>query len=402
MQEKTGMETGPLAGLRVLDLSQMLAGPLCGMRLGDLGAEVLKVEPPLQGEWTRTHSFANAAIEEETTAFLGLNRNKQSVTINLKHAVGLEIFYELVRQSDIFIQNYRVGTAERLGVGYDQLHAINPQLIYCSISGYGEEGPYRTRPGQDLVVQGYSGSMWSVGSKDMPPLPGALWAADSMTAYQAAIGILSALWARERIGHGQKVEVNLLGVVMDCQMQELTTYLNLGILPERTEAVSAHAWVTAPYGVYSTSDGYITLAQTPLHVLGEALDNDRLRQMTAWSDGIDHRDEVYRIVSDILPQRTTAAWLEIFDKHKIWAGPVYTYADLANDPHVVATEMITTVEHPKIGKLRMPNIPVRLSETPATIRLYPPLLSEHTDIILAGMLGYDEEQLAHFHEIGAI
>lgn len=396
------MNEGALSGLRILDASQMLAGPLCGMRLGDLGADVLKIEPPGTGEWTRSHGFANAEIQGETTAFLGLNRNKRSVTVNLKHPEGREVFYGLARESDVFIQNFRVGTADRLGVGYEQLREINPRLVYCSISGYGEEGPYVGRPGQDLVVQGYSGSMWSVGSKHDPPLPGALWAIDSMTAYQAAVGILAALWARQRTGEGQKVEVNMLAVTMDSQAQELTTYLNLGIVPERTEKPFAHAWVTAPYGAYRTADSWIVMGQAPLHVLGEALDNDRLRDMTSWSDGIDHRDEIYDIVSSILPQRSTAEWLDIFDEHKLWSGPVYDYADLAEDPQVKATNMIASVEHPTIGTLRMPNVPLRLSETPAEIQLPPPLLGEQTDEALRDLLHCDDERLQDLHAAGAI
>ncbi|MBA2679189.1 MAG: CoA transferase, partial [Ktedonobacteraceae bacterium] len=203
-------------------------------------------------------------------------------------------------------------------------------------------------------------------------------------------------------GSGQKVTVNMLAVAMDCQAQELTTHLNLGILPERSAAPFAHAWVTAPYGVYRTADGYLTLAQIPLHLLGEALDNNRMREMSAWKDGITHRDEVYTIVSEILPERTTAEWLAIFDQHKIWAGPVYTYADLATDLHVIETGMIAEVVHPTIGTLRMPNIPLALSETPATIRLAPPLLGEHTDEVLRELLGYSDARLAELYAHGAI
>lgn len=194
----------------------------------------------------------------------------------------------------------------------------------------------------------------------------------------------------------------MLSVVMDCQIQELTTHLNLGILPVRTEGRFAHAWVTAPYGVYRTKDGYITLAQAPLHILGEALDNDRLRQMTSWSDGMDHRDEVYQIVSEIMPRRTTAEWLETLDRYKLWAGPVYTYADLVHDPHVVETGMVTSVNHPKIGSLRMPNVPLRFSDTPAEVRLPPPLLGEQTDSVLREVLGYDIQRLQQLHDAGAI
>jgi crotonobetainyl-CoA:carnitine CoA-transferase CaiB-like acyl-CoA transferase len=393
---------GPLDGIRVLDATQMLAGPLCTMRLVDLGADVIKIEAPGSGEWTRTHGFGNAEINGHTTAFLGLNRNKRSVTVDLKNDDGRAVFDELVAVSDVFIQNWRVGTADRLGVGYERLAQLNPGLVYCSISGYGETGPYVTRPGQDLVMQGYSGSMFSVGSRDDPPLPGALWAADAMTAYHAGLAILAALLSRASSGTGQKVELNMLAIVMDAQTQELTTYLNLELLPERSGAPLAHAWVTAPYGVYKTKDGYITLAQAPLHVLGEAVDDDRLRAMIEWSDGVDHRDEVYEILADKIPAKTTAEWLAILDEHKLWAGPVYTYKDLADDIHVRETEMISEIEHPAYGRLRTPAVPVRFSSTPASNRSAPPLLGEHTESVLTELLGKTQTQLEALAQAGAI
>jgi crotonobetainyl-CoA:carnitine CoA-transferase CaiB-like acyl-CoA transferase len=380
----------------------MMAGPLCGMRLGDLGAEVIKVEPPGKGEWVRTHGFANAEINGETTALLGLNRNKKSVTINLKSPQGLELFYELVRQSDIVIQNFRVGTADRIGIGYEKLSRLNPRLIYCSISGYGEEGPYKGRPGQDLVIQAYSGSMFSVGSKNDPPIPGPMFVADAAAAYQATIGAIAALYARERTGKGQKIEVNLLASVMDVQIQEITTHLNLGILPTRTEEPLAHAWNHAPYGVYPTADGWITIAMSPLNVLGDALDNDRLRQMTNWSDGVTYRDEIYRIVRSILPEKPSSAWLRIFDDHGLWSGEVYSYRDLVQDHHVLETNMIVETEHPKAGTLRMPNVPLRMSDTPTAVRSAPPLLGEHTDGVLRDLLGYDQMRIDSLRECGAV
>lgn len=393
---------GPLAGIRVLDASQMMAGPLCGMRLGDLGAEVLKIEPPVPGEWTRTHGFAGAEIKGETTAVLGLNRNKKSVTLNLKNPEGRDTFYELVRKSDVFMQNFRVGTAARLGAGYEQLREINPAIIYCSISGYGETGPYAGRPGQDLVVQGYSGSMWSVGKSSDPPLPGALWAIDAMTAYQAATGILAALHHRTRTGVGQKVSVNMLSVAMDAQCQELTTHLNLGLLPERPDVPSAHAWVHAPYGAYPTADGWIVLSMAPISALGEALEDDILRAMTAWNDGAKHREQIVRRVAAVTPTKTTAEWLTIFDRVNVWAGPVYDYADLANDPHVIATGMITSVQHPTIGELKMPNVPILFSETPACVRSAPPLLGQHTDEVLTEILEMSADEIERLRARGAI
>jgi crotonobetainyl-CoA:carnitine CoA-transferase CaiB-like acyl-CoA transferase len=402
MQGGAASTDGVLSGVRVLDASQMLAGPICGMRLGDMGADVIKIEPPGAGEWTRTHSFANAEINGHTTAQLGLNRNKRSVAVNLKDPRGQEILHDLVRHSDVFIQNFRVGTAERLGVGYEQLKAVNPKLIYGQISGYGEEGPYRDRPGQDLIVQGYSGSMFSVGSSDYPPLPGALWAVDTMAGYQMGMGIVAALLHRERSQSGQKVSVNMLAVAMDCQSQELVTAFNLGMQPERTKAPFAHAWVTAPYGSYRTSDGWINLAQVPVHILGQALENGRLQQMIEWSDGMVFRDEIYQIVSEIMPTRTTDEWIERLDAFKLWSGPVYTYEDLEHDPHVLATEMVTEVEHPEAGVIRMPNIPVRFSETPGKVRLAPPLLGQHTGEVLRELLGYDAAHIDSLKADGAV
>lgn len=393
---------GPLAGVRVLDGSQMLAGPLCAMRLGDLGADVVKIEPPVHGEWTRTRGFANAAVQGETTASLGLNRNKRSVTLNLKDAEARELFYELVRNSDVYLQNYRVGTAERLGVGYEQLRQINPRLVYCQITGYGEDGPYRDRPGQDLLLQGYSGSMWSVGAKDDPPVPGPLWAADAMTAYQSAIGILAALHERDRSGQGQKVSIDMWSVVMDCQAQEFTTYLNCGILPERTAEPFAHAWCNPPYGTYPTKDGYILLSQLPIDVLGEALDSDELRAITSWEEAHERRDEINRIVAAITPTHTTQQWMDLLDSYKLWSGPVYTYADVANDPHVKARGMVVTVDHPTIGELKLPAVPIRLSRTPGAVRLAPPLLGQHTDEVLRDLAGADDQQLERMRECNGI
>ena len=315
---------------------------------------------------------------------------------------GQAAFHDLVRTADVYIQNFRVGTADRIRAGYEKLSEINPNLIYCAISGYGETGPYAKRPGQDLVIQGYSGSLFSVGSSDDQPTPGPLWAADTMSGYQAGMGILAALIARGQLGRGQKVEVSMLGVVMDCQTQELTTHLNLGLMPERTKAPSAHAWVTAPYGVYKTTDGWLTIGQVALDKLGEALADDRLREMTAWDDGVIHRDEIYEIVGRIMPSRSTADWQAIFDGLGLWCGPVYDYAALVSDPHVQETGMLTSVEHPTHGELKLVAPPLRLSETPPTVRTPPPLLGEHTDAVLAEELGYSQERIDALREAGAI
>lgn len=401
-EPREDQESGALDGIRVLDVTQMLAGPLAGMRLGDLGADVLKIEPPKVGEFNRTHGFEDITAAGEMTTFLALNRNKRSVAINLKHPDGLSTIHELVRHADVFIQNFRRGTAERLGVGYEQLHKVNPGLVYCSITGYGATGPYRDRPGQDLVIQGYSGSMWSVGKVGDPPVPGALWAGDVMTGYQAVIGILAALQARHRTGQGQHVEVDMLSVVLDAQLQELVTYLNSGRAPTRMDEPTAHASIPAPYGVYQTKDGWLTLAMCDLPNLGEALDDDWLRSLTAYNDGVVHRDEVYRRIRGRFVERPTQEWLTILDECGVWAGPVYDYPELERDPHVAATQMFVEQPHDDGQTVRTVRVPLHLSATPPGIHRGAPRLGAHTREVLQGLLGYDDDRVARLVAAGAV
>jgi len=393
-------DDGALAGVRVLDGSQMLAGPICAMRLGDLGADVLKIEPPT-GEHNRSHGFGAVRVGGETPTFMALNRNKRSVVLDLKSAAGLGVFLELARTADVFLQNYRVGTAERLGIGWHQLRAVNPRLVYAQISGYGEEGPFRDRPGQDLLVQAMSGSMWSVGATHDPPQPGALWAADTLTGYQTAIGILAALRARDRTGSGQKVSVSMLGVILDCQAQELAAFLNGGTTFERTERPSAHAWIPAPYGVYRTADAWLVLAMAPLPRLGEVLGEPRLAAMVDEDDGVTHRDVIAAILAPILATRTTAAWVTFFDEHRLWSGPVLRYADLERHPQVVATRLIAEVPDPVAGTLRLVAPPVRMSDTPPSIRRAPPRLGGDTHEALGEWLGWDHARVEAAGRAGA-
>lgn len=381
---------GALAGIRVLDATQMLAGPLAATRLGDLGADVIKIESPGSGEFNRTHGFDDRRVEGEMSTFVAVNRNKRSLALNMKDPQAREAFYELVGTADVFLQNFRRGTAARLGVDYATLSAINPRLVYCSISGYGAEGPYADRPGQDLVVQGYSGSMFSVGRAGDAPSPGALWAADVMTGYQAAIGILAALHARDRLGRGQHVEVDMYSVVLDAQLQELVTFLNTGYDPQRTREASAHAAIPAPYGVYQTSDGWLTLAMSPLPALGDMLDDEWLRTLTSYNDGHDHRDEVLAHIRDMFRDRTTAEWIEIADRHGVWAGPVYGYSDLPRDPHLVATNTFVDQPGPHGTAVKTVRPPIKMSESPVGITRGAPLLgADSVDVLLSAGVAED-------------
>jgi crotonobetainyl-CoA:carnitine CoA-transferase CaiB-like acyl-CoA transferase len=396
------MTHGALEKLRVIDATQMLAGPLAGARLGDLGAEVIKIEPPGQGEFNRTRGFDDEMSNGEMTTFLAVNRNKKSLAIDLKNPDGQSVIHELVKRSDVFLQNFRYGTAERLGIGYEQLHKINPQLIYCSISGYGSFGPYRDRPGQDLVVQGYSGSMFSVGAQGDDPTPSALWGADVMTGYQAVIGILAAVESRHTTGLGQHVEIDMLSVVMDCQLQEFVTYLNTEKMPRRSAERSAHGSMPAPYGVYRTLDGWLTLAMVPLPILGEILDDEWLRTLEHYNSGHVYRDEVYRLIRHKFEGKTTKEWIAICDKAGAWCGPVYNYEDLVKDPHIQQTQYIVEQSQYRGGSAKTVRPPLRLSETPPTIRRGAPALGEHSREVLTSILGLSDSRIDALVKAGAI
>ncbi|MCM3716306.1 CoA transferase [Alkalihalobacillus oceani] len=395
------MGKGPLEGVMILDFSLAMSGPFAAQKLGDLGAEVIKIEPTGSGEWHRTRPAANAWANKLNSSFISFNRNKRSLSVNLKSDEGLKIVQALIKKADVMLHNFRPGVVERLGIDYEAAKKINKKIIYCSISGYGETGPYAKRPGQDLVLQGYSGSLWNTGKKGDPPHPNALFIADATASHMTVQSILAALFYRETNGKGQKVEVNMLNAVMDLQVQELSVYMTGGVKPERTDEPLAHTLLTAPYGIYKTKDSYIVVSIGPIDVLGEALDDDKLRSFTEWNDGMEYRDEIYRIVASIMPQKTTKEWIEILDKHNYWAGPVYDYDDLINDPQVKHNNMIVEMDHPTEGKLRMLGIPYQFSESPGSIRYYPPLVGEHSDEILK-MAGYSGEQIDQLKQSGVV
>jgi crotonobetainyl-CoA:carnitine CoA-transferase CaiB-like acyl-CoA transferase len=380
-----------LTGYRVLDCTIAMAGPFAAQRLGDLGADVIKIEPPA-GEWQRHVSAGGARGNRVNVSFLSLNRNKRSLAIDLKKPEGRALILDLVRSADVFMQNYRPGVAERLGVDYEALRAINPRLVYVSISGYGDTGPYRDRPGQDLLLQAMSGAMLNTGRAADPPLPAGQYLVDAVTAYTAFEGALAALLHRERAGEGQLVKVNMLDAIVTMQMQELSVFTVGGQPQRRTNEPHAHVYIRAPYGIFATKDGFLALAFPPLKKLAAAIDAPALATMDDEVDTFGRRDEIFAIVRERLLTRPLADWLAAFEEHDIWAGPVYGYAELVRDSQIAENKTFVEYDHPTEGRVKTPGFAISFSRTPSTVARGAPLAGQHTREILRE-LGLDDRRI---------
>ncbi len=382
---------GVLSGYRVIDCSIAMAGPFAAQRLGDLGADVLKVEPPA-GEWQRHVAAGGARGRKLNVSFLSLNRNKRSIALDLKSDEGRAAMLTLVKSADVFLQNYRPGVAARLGLDYASLTEANPRLVYVSMSGYGETGPYKDRPGQDLLLQAMSGAMLSAGSADQPPTPARQYLVDAVAAYCAFEGALAALLHRERTGEGQLVQVNMLDAITTIQMQELSVFTVGGKPQRRSAEPHGHVYIRAPYGAFATLDGAIVLAFPALARLGELIGEPSFATLDDERDGWSRRDEIFAKTRSRLVDRSSAEWLERFSAAGIWAGPVYGYADLVADPQVAHNGTFVEYEHPTEGRVKTPGFGIRFSKTPCTVERGAPLAGQHTREILAE-LGYADETI---------
>ena len=391
---------GILSGIRVLDCSIAMAGPFAAQRLGDLGADVVKVEPT-SGEWQRHVAAGGAGGNRVNVSFLSLNRNKRSLAVDLKSEGGKKVLLDLVKSADVFLQNYRPGVAKRLGVDYETLSKINPRLIYVSMSGYGEDGPYVNRPGQDLVLQGMSGAMLSAGREGEPPTAAGQYLVDAITAYNAFEGALAALFHRERTGEGQLVQVNMLDAITTIQMQELSVFTVGGKPQQRSAEPHAHVYIRAPYGAFATSDGFIIVAFPKLKTLGEVIDEESFLTMDDEVDTWSRRDEIFAKTREKLKAKTSAEWLELLRAADIWCGPVYGYADLVEDEQIRHNGTFVEYEHPTEGKVKTPGFPIRFSKTPSRVERGAPVTGQHTAEILKEA-GYDDATIAALAEGGAI
>ncbi|MDY0908234.1 CaiB/BaiF CoA-transferase family protein [Microbacterium sp. CFBP9034] len=389
-----------LDGYRVVDCSIAMAGPFAAQRLGDLGADVVKVEPTA-GEWQRFAAAGGAQGNRINVSFLSLNRNKRSLAVDLKSEAGKSIVRELVATADVFLQNYRPGVAARLGLDYETLRALNPSLVYVSMSGYGEDGPYRDRPGQDLLIQAMSGAMLSAGRAGEPPTPAGQYLADAVTASTAFEAVLAALLHRERTGEGQLVTVNMLDALTTLQMQELSVFTVGGVPQHRGEQPNAHVYIRAPYGVFATSDGYLALGFAELGPLGEVIGEPSFAGLDAEEHGWTHRDELYAKTAARLATDTTQHWLDALLAAGMWAGPVYGYEDLVADPQIIHNGTFVEYDHPTEGRVKTPGFPYRFHRTPATVERGAPLVGEHTREVLAD-LGFSEDAVDALLAEGAV
>jgi crotonobetainyl-CoA:carnitine CoA-transferase CaiB-like acyl-CoA transferase len=394
----------PLEGIRIVDLSRIVAGPLATQIFGDYGAEVIKIEQPKVGDDSRGWAPPKAP-DGSAAYFFSINRNKKSVTLNLKHPRGKAIVKELVRRSDVVIENFKPGTMEDLGLDYEVLRRVNPRIIYCQISGFGNSGPYRERAGYDSILQGMTGLMSITGERGGPPVKAGVALIDEITALYAHGAILAALLHRERTGQGQKVECSLLESGVGALMNAATAYLVAGVVQGRWG--SAHESLV-PYQAFRARDGYLIVGagnerlwKAFCEVIGAPEWADDPRFDTNFKR-VERRDELVRMIEERLQARSRDEWIAAFAAAGLPTGPINTVDQVFRDPQVLHRGMVQEVTHPTAGPVKLVGIPVKFSETPGEIRLPPPLLGQHTEEVLGGLLGLDRDQIEALRADGVI
>lgn len=392
----------PLSGIKVIDLGRFIAGPYCTMKLGDMGAEVIKVETPGRGDDSR--ALGPPFLEGEAAYYLSFNRNKKSITLNLREEKGKEILRRLISEADVLVENFRIGVTEQMGLTYEDVKKIKEDIIYCSITGYGHDSPYREKPSFDVMIQGEAGLMSVTGFPDGPPQRVGVAIADIMGGFHAVEGILLALLVRHKTGLGQFVDVSLMDSIIAILTYQAGNFLATGDIPQRVG--NRHPMIT-PYESFETSDGYVIFAvgnqrlwENFIQVLGrEDLNEDsRFADMKARNQ---HPGELKEILEEITRKKKTEEWVQIMENAGVSCGRIRTIDQVLTDPHVDAREMVIDIEHPKAGMIKLTGVPVKLSLTPGEVTAAPPTLGQHTDQVLQE-IGYSHVDIANFREKGII
>ncbi|MGQ4435870.1 MULTISPECIES: CaiB/BaiF CoA transferase family protein [unclassified Streptomyces] len=387
-----------LSGLRVVSFTHFLQGPSTSQLLADLGADVIKVESP-GGAFERSWSGPDAYLGDTSVFFLLGNRNTQSVAVDLKAAESREVLDRLLTTADVLVENFRPGAMDRLGFGYERLRSLNPRLVYCSLSGYGPDGPYRDRPGQDVLIQALSGLAAATGNAEGPPTPVGASIVDQHGAVLGAMGILAALQGRERTGRGCRVESNLLNAALDLQIEPLAYHLN-GFAGERSASGVSSQYYKAPYGVFATADSHLCISLTALPVLRTLFDDPWFAD-TAEDESYARREEVNMRIATHMRRRSTAEWSDRLAAHKIWFSPVNTYADVVADPQVRHNRSFVSFEHPHAGTVRVLAHPVTYDGERPGVRAVPPALGADTARVLES-LGYTAREIDVLTQKGAM
>ena len=391
-----------LDGVQILDCTQILAGPFCTMLLADMGADVIKIEKPAGGDDTRR--MGPPFVDDTAAAFLMVNRNKRSITVDLKNEDGIYIFKELAKKSDILVENLRPGTMEKLGLSYSEIRSIKPEIVYCSISGFGATGPYSKRSGFDLVAQGMSGHMSFTGHPDSEPVKLSVPISDLNAGMFAAYGILSAYINRLKTGEGQYLDTSLLEAGIAYTMWESASLFYEDVIP--TPVGSRHR-MAAPYQAYSTSDGYINIGvanQGTWIRLCDAMDRAEMKDDPRFSTNAKRVENLSILKVEIektLQQHDTEHWWNQFIKFNVPSGPIYDMKQVYEDKHVQAREMMLDIKHPSLGDIKNVGFGVKLSGTPASVRMPPPDLGQHNQEVLESM-GFKESDIARLKQTGGL
>lgn len=392
----------PLEGIKVLDLTRILSGPFCTMTLGDMGADIIKVEAYPDGDDSRGNQ---PYVNGESMYFVSLNRNKKSIVLNLKTEEGRQILYSLAKEADIVVENFKPGTTQKLKIDYPTIRELNPKVIYCSISGFGQDGPYASRPAYDSVVQAMSG-IWSVtGHPGGVPTRVGTSIGDVFGGVFGAIGVLGALHHRDVTGQGQYIDISMLDCLVAVVEGQIARYYGTGKVP--TPVGNRHATAT-PFDLFESKDGHFVIAvqkNSMFEKLCRAIGREDLiadPRFTSNANRCDHEPELKAILTDAFKTKTTAEWMDILIDAGVACGPLNTIKDVVNDPQIKARHMITEVTgHPKLDVIHYPSSPLKYSETPCSIASPAPVLGQHTEEILKAH-GFSAEEIASLREKGAI